>query len=615
MRDKRGIAAAAARALAGGRDASLPAQLVRFAAGVAAISVVAAMAGRGTAQPPAPRPAGPVWLDQNWTPDQRDRYHHESQGTLTLPIPAGWFLALERPYKDGPGMFADQTYLDRFGFIPSPAGPRNPDNLPIGFARTRASDPRNLTKQLDGFGFTCAACHTGRIEYKGTSILVDGGPALTDLGTFGQKLGLALGETLLPAKFERFADRLLGKGHWIERAALRLKVTDTVAKGLGELLQGQKGVTEGSGRLDALNRIGNKVFGEGMGIPANNAGTTAPVAYPHIWDTAWFDWVQYNGSIRQPMVRNAGEAMGVGAVVNYKAGPTPRFTSTIPIGALHNAIEEVLGGAAAPLPGRKFTGLRPPAWPEDVLGAIDRPLAARGATLYVQHCQSCHGPAPVTEEFWTSDRWRSAPDTSGQIYLTVPNIPISVVGTDPAQAADMMARRVRVPADVGLINAVGTAGNDKLYSFPDALKQVVEKVANRWYDSQTPPVTPDERKRLNGFRDNLIRAEMAYKARPLDGVWATPPYLHNGSVLTLWELLSPMAERRTRFSLGGRQFDPRWVGYVSGGSFPLDTSLAGNRNTGHVFDGPADGPRPTGLIGPFLNLDDRWALVEYLKTL
>ena len=43
----------------------------------------------------------------------------------------------------------------------------------------------------------------------------------------------------------------------------------------------------------------------------------APVDYPHLWDMWTFDWVQWNGSAKQPMARNIGEALGVGATLNF----------------------------------------------------------------------------------------------------------------------------------------------------------------------------------------------------------------------------------------------------------------------------------------------------------
>jgi len=151
------------------------------------------------------------------------------------------------------------------------------------------------------------------------------------------------------------------------------------------------------------------------------------------------------------------------------------------------------------------------------------------------------------------------------------------------------------------------------YAFGPALGAVVERVVERWYDANNIPVP--ERQRMNGHRANGIRAPLQYKARPLNGIWATSPFLHNGSVLTLWELLSPYAERRPSFRLGTRQFDPVRVGYVSAGDFRLDTSKAGNRNTGHLFDVPTPANRGLGIIGRPFTSDERRALVEYLKTL
>ena len=69
-------------------------------------------------------------------------------------------------------------------------------------------------------------------------------------------------------------------------------------------------VKEGFTRLDALNRIGNQVFAISAKRPANYHATDAPVNYPQFWGTSWFDWMQYNGSTMQPMVRNAGERWG-----------------------------------------------------------------------------------------------------------------------------------------------------------------------------------------------------------------------------------------------------------------------------------------------------------------
>ena len=117
------------------------------------------------------------------------------------------------------------------------------------------------------------------------------------------------------------------------------------------------------------------------------------------------------------------------------------------------------------------------------------------------------------------------------------------------------------------------------------------------------------RQRLDQYVAQLSQpfdaTSFAYKARPLNGIWATAPYLHNGSVPNLWALLQPGAKRPGKFYVGSRAFDTKNVGLVSGqseGSFEFDASIEGNSNLGHEY-------------GTDLSDDDKWALVEFLKTL
>ncbi len=140
--------------------------------------------------------------------------------------------------------------------------------------------------------------------------------------------------------------------------------------------------------------------------------------------------------------------------------------------------------------------------------------------------------------------------------------------------------------------------------------------------SNKPPSLDSPRELLKGLREsagqktakqgnhtrnsaaNPTADLLAYKARPLNGTWASAPYLHNGSVPTLYALLLPPAERPRTFSVGRWEYDPKQVGYVSDGTAPFvfDTRVTGNSNRGHEY-------------GVTLSEADRWALVEYLKTL
>jgi len=94
------------------------------------------------------------------------------------------------------------------------------------------------------------------------------------------------------------------------------------------------------------------------------------------------------------------------------------------------------------------------------------------------------------------------------------------------------------------------------------------------------------------------------------------PYLHNGSIPNLYQLLSPKEERDEVFYVGHSEFDPRHVGFVpekkNSTDFKFDTSLPGNSNAGHEF---RDGKIQNGVIGPALSEEERFDLIEYLKTI
>ena len=108
-------------------------------------------------------------------------------------------------------------------------------------------------------------------------------------------------------------------------------------------------------------------------------------------------------------------------------------------------------------------------------------------------------------------------------------------------------------------------------------------------------------------------ALFAYKANPAEGMWANPPFLHNGSVPNLYELLLPATQRSKTFYVG-RDFDPVRVGVDTSGAtgkFLYDTSLIGNSNAGHSFENGSG----RGVIGRLLSDEERWAIIEYLKSI
>jgi mono/diheme cytochrome c family protein len=184
---------------------------------------------------------------------------------------------------------------------------------------------------------------------------------------------------------------------------------------------------EGYGRLDALNRIGNQVFSVDLNIQQNYVPNSAPVHFPRIWNAPWFDWVQYNAAIEQPMVRNAGEALGVSAMLNLTDPGKGLFSSGVQVKALVE-MEKLLAGDQ-PSVEKGFSGLKSPKWPKDILPPIDQALATKGAQLYATRCQGCHLPPVNSKAFFESNAWLP-PNEAGERYLHVEPINITHIGTD-----------------------------------------------------------------------------------------------------------------------------------------------------------------------------------------
>jgi len=187
-------------------------------------------------------------------------------------------------------------------------------------------------------------------------------------------------------------------------------------------------------------------------------------------------------------------------------------------------------------------------------------LIACGAQLYGEYCIGCHG---------TKD-----PPFSGM--RGEPVVPLAEIGTDPSRLNSYTWQ-------LAVNQSTLYAGYEKDWGF----------------DEQYP-------QRFHNFRKTRGYANM-----PLDGIWLRAPYLHNGSVPNLWELLKPAADRRKQFFLGNDVYDWRNVGFVYDVAeqdghqfFPFDTNATGNGNGGH------DGRD----FGTTLPDSDKWALIEYLKT-
>jgi hypothetical protein len=554
---------------------------------LAALYLVGSMAA--LTQGPAPKP--PLLLDQGWSAEDRAAYHRTSQGSAVMPYDL--FLALEQ--AEGTDPFRADSVSDTFGLVTEPADPAtNPDGLPIGLVKT--SVPAGRWKG-DWIGLTCSSCHSSELSYKGQKVRIEGGSNHAfDFAGYIQALDDALAATRRDsAKFARTAARMKVTGDEA-LAALRARL-DEAAEVVHTYIARDAAMAtpSGPGRMDALTLIHTRVLAGALGMPENWEAALAPAKPPFLWNAPQSAWVQWTGVASDPLFRNATESMGVFVRMDLRS-PAPEaglFESTVDIrGQLK--IEELL------------RRLAPPKWPEEVFGPIDRAKAAKGRELFVENCASCHSTYP--------HRW-SVPKVDGKRFIENALVPEVYVGTDPQQFKSPAFNRQPEYLTGAMASRVAPPFKDgALAPSISVLSAARDGVMGR--ATKAAGLTSAELVDAHGYRHDWETppSQASFKAGPRDGVWATPPFLHNGSVPSLYDLLTPAKERPRKF-LVGRDFDPVKVGVDTtgqSGSFEFDTTRIGNSNAGHSFE---NGPRGAGVIGRLLAEEERWAIVEYLKSI
>jgi processive rubber oxygenase RoxA-like protein len=573
----------------------------------------------------APVAAQPVDLDQGWNAAEHAAWESVTQGSRLMPL--AWFLALEQP--GNATSFLEPANVERFRLLPRDPAAGNP--LPVGFVEDVRDDDKlsvtklrwksNQTATEKWVGLNCSACHTAELTYKNRAIHVDGAPTLSDFQTFFEDLATALAETRDDAtKFGRFARKVLGQST-ADAAKLKAALSQLVAFQADLQKMNHTPLRYGYGRLDAVGFIFNKVSRVANGNAESGNPSDAPVSYPFIWNVPQHDRVQWNGIARNKAIagigeqpfdigalgRNTGEVIGVFADIKPKADPGLKgFTSSVDVPRLV-AIEQQLGR------------LRPPKWPSDVFGALDANRVAAGKALFVEHCAACHAHLDRTD--------LKTPIRAELTRLRDPLHPERSIGTDPWMACNAYTLRAKSGVLRGMKTQYfsGDVMGDRAFlselltvEITGALLgqkgDVVKTAAASFFGVMRPltAVAASAGERLEKCMTDQVDI-LAYKGRPLTGIWATAPYLHNGSVPTLDDLLLAPDRRPKSFFVGSREYDPIKVGYVTAqsadNSFELKTHdaagkpIAGNSNLGHDYGNAS------------FDDEERRNLVEYMKSL
>ena len=513
-------------------------------------------------------------LDQGWSDTLRTQFHHTPQGSPIMPYDL--FMALEA--AEGGRFAGPERLAAAYGMIPADGlSALNPDGLPIGLSVEPGDRPR--------IGMTCAACHTAEMTANGRRIRVEGAPARFDFDAFFAGLVAAVDATLDdPAAFARAAER-----SGADPAALRADLETVRAALAEEQAIRAPALASGPGRVDALTQIVNALAARDQRTPGNIVPPAAPTSYPPLWLASRLEFVQWNPIAASPIGRNGGQVLGVFGKTALATGDGAPFASTMRLEEL-SALEDWVAALA------------PPAWDEALMGPIDRALAAEGEALFAEHCAACHNMAPhrLTD---------SAENAFGLRFIEIGRVDFREVGTDPAYVEALAGRTIRTNAVTAPLFGGAPAVPAPAYFGRVVGRAVTAAMDGAGLDREARIALAGGRLRPgeNGGPPTPYVPPSAtdLKASPLAGVWATGPYLHNGSVPTVYELLSPPEDRRKVFWTGGAALDLERLGYVSAegpGLFRFDTALRGNGNGGHVY--PAEG----------LNHNDRMAVIEYLKT-
>jgi len=566
--------------------------LISFLAAFAGSLIVVGCSPKpsSTERSSAPSAETVLWSQNGWSDAERTEYHHLAEGSELVPyalISNVVSLKTGKPFLEN---------MERFGFISDANGAGNPHGLPVGLTTVHSRDKSHAG--LEMVGLNCAACHVAELSYRGKRLRIDGAPALVDLQGYQVELKESLKATLRdPAKAVALViaiDHDLHAGDTPPTHDASVYASDPVAKSAGDIaaastadqnfhsvssgtadaagastaLQGRSfavrfqrdlallkarlaylkngklllgGTEPGPGRVDAFGAARNLLF------PKDAVLMQSPVSFPFIWDVP--DTTQQRSGTDIVWIHYDGNTnsileRNIGQALGMGAVFDPStYESTLRIANLHRL--EVLTHK-----------LQAPQWPADILGPIDQTKAKAGEKIFNDTCRDCH---------------------QNRLYA------LTDVETDPRRA-----------------NSFGQDVGGR--PFPKAIQPILDGLKARAFSDDG--ISTADQASMDA-KPVIWRATGQYLARPLTGVWATAPYLHNGSVPTLWDLLHP-SQRPPKFIVGNREYDPAKLGYsTTGNGWTFDTSQPGNSNSGHAGD----------KYGTTLPEDQKASLLEYLKTI
>ena len=563
----------------------------------------------------------PVLTDQggNWTATTQEKFYTQDQGSRIMPLK--WISALKQ--ANGLPFLADS--LGRYGYLPNPKNTET--NLPVGFTVAEENGEKII-------GMNCSACHSRQIEVSGVSYRIDGGPAITDMQSFLSDLHKAVNTILNnTAAFTEFSHTVLGTTTSIQDEEKLHTAVATWFEPYNAIIQGSLPTESpwGPSRLDAVSMIFNRVTGLDIGTAPNHIilenikRADVPARYPFIWNAPIQDTTQWpgfapNGNRLFGLSRNLGEVFGVFAdfhpkkdasrllKVNYVDHNSANFHGL-------NKLESLI----------KKIG--PPKWP----WKLDAALVAAGEKVFNkkdpaeenESCADCHGIKEGKTRSLTHKTWATPLIDVGTDSREV-NLLGSQIKTGVLEGAVIFPTKPPLKAVDSAFSVLGTVVTGSIFQhyLPVELDAKQQKELNKLDQLKAKFATEvekledlgdlgslDDLKETFEIKKPTATPSFPYESRVLQGIWATAPYLHNGSVSSLTELLTPSAKRASAFKVGPA-YDIETVGLATEQTkfnFTLKTTECSDRNSGNSHCGHDSGTSFTP--------QEKKALLEYLTQL
>ena len=338
------------------------------------------------------------------------------------------------------------------------------------------------------------------------------------------------------------------------------------------------------GRLDAVDAIVNEVYYHAVTAadlisPIVGAKlANAPVSYPFLWDTPQHDFVEWLGIAKNggpldvlTLSRNVGEVLGV-----FGDFAIPEDPSLLHLGYSSSVRILDLGDLE-----NLLKALWSPQWPAD-FPPIDQNAAAG--------CTALPGQLRVVPRPDRPDRPEPQGHRGHQQQRDRPAGPRAISSPGRDRPGKLNGVNVNFVPFTAKIPAIADADIDALQRGHRRDHLAISSSASR----RARPGSASAALARTGVALAVVHQGAKYKTRPLNGIWATAPYLHNGSVPNLDALLQPAANRPTSFSIGVRTYDPMRVGYqTESPAFPGSTSTTRTARRSPATRTPVTSTAPT----------------------